>query len=59
VRAIGTRRHEFAVIAAGDNPNTVRTAGEDRTRVNVHALLVPFSGEEQLFFSQNKDRRAA
>src|ERR1035441_9822871 len=48
-----------AVVAAGQDANTVRSAGEYRTSVNVDTLLAIVGREQQHFFAKYEDRCSA
>src|ERR1700680_808111 len=50
---------QSAVVAARDYANTVRSAGEYRTCVNLGAVVAIVSREQQHFFAKNEHRRAA
>src|SRR5664279_1020746 len=59
VFAANIGRHQGAVVAAGQDANTVRSAGEDRTSVHDDALFALFGCEEQVFLAQNENRCSA
>src|ERR1700690_2236667 len=46
--------HQGAVVAAGQDANTVRSAGENGATMNGHALFALVGCEEQVFFAQNE-----
>ena len=56
IRAVGARRHDLPVIAAGDDAAVVRGARQNRAAVNGDTLLAIVVHEQQVLLAKHEDR---
>ena len=58
--AAGRRRHDLAVVAAGDDALAVRGSGEDAARMHRHALFCAIGrDQQQRLLAEYEDRGLA